>query len=487
MRQQILPQKIREFSLVIGENALELAVNLFAMVLVERAQGQEGLGVYSYLLSLFFVVGYLSELGVPRYVEREMPLNEKRQDEIIKDAVQATIVLGLVCVILSLMTGALDAAHMRTKGMAAAFLIIGISIPFRNLNRLRISILHGQGRHDEVAKLETKKRLAFLVSIFALLTFRVGTPFLVLSFLATELVTLVLAARKVTLPPARNARRDLHRLRNTLRESGKYLLTDDAFDVVLYVDFLVLGLFVSSWDLGVYAEASILARFFLIIPMSIRPIFRHKYCVLAAKKNSVEAGKMVRRTTAILFYVHSVMALYTLLYYTQILQAFFHTRGEAFVSYRIFTVIIPGLLFYSSVTASDAIYEAQGRIKALRTMVLVITAANLVLNLYLVPFARVFGAATATTISMLLYFVMFGMHVPQMFRLKKMSFFLAGGGVYLTYVLVQSIQVGWLLTVFALPIVLFLIFFFIGFFDLEQTSQAMLTNGHLRPNRLREV
>ena len=479
-------KRVREFSLTIGENTLELIANLFAMVLVERAHGQEGLGVYSYLLSLFIIAGYLSEFGVPRYVEREIPLNRKKQSEVLGSALQATLILGMLCVGLSLLIAAYYAAHTRIEEKMAAYLIIGISIPFRNLNRLKMAILHGHGKHDEVAKLEAKKRIVFLAAIFVLLMIRVRPSFLVLSFLTTELLMLLMAAKKIALPPMRQAWKDLNRFFATLKEGQRFLFTDDAFDIVLYADFLVLGLYVTSWDLGVYAEASILARFFLIIPMSIRPIFRNKYCVLAEQGAPAHASRMLQRTTAILFYVHSIMALYILLYFAEILQTFFHTRGEAMISYRIFTVIVPGLLFYAPVTASDAIYEAEGRVDSLRSIIFSIAVVNLVLNFYLIPFAGFFGAATATMISMLLYFFVFGIRLRRVYRPAKTSYLLAGGGVYLTYVLMRWLEAGWAVTLWLVPVVLFLLLCFMGFFKFEQNTLATMAKRHVKQDLLGE-
>ncbi|MDY6952747.1 MAG: oligosaccharide flippase family protein, partial [Thermodesulfobacteriota bacterium] len=247
MKRQMALQRVREFSLVIGENTLELIAYLLAMVLVERALGQEGLGVYSYLLSLFMIGGYVTEFGIPRYVEQEIPSNKAREDAIVKEAFQATIMLGLLCVGLSFLTGAYDAAHTRVQEKAGAYLIIGTSIPFRNVNRLKMAILHGHGRHDDVAKVETYKRLAFLGAIFVLLLFQLPASYLVLSFLIAELFALVLAAKKAPMPPMRDVWGKRHLFRQTLKKAQRFLFTDDAFDMILYVDFLVLGLYVTSW------------------------------------------------------------------------------------------------------------------------------------------------------------------------------------------------------------------------------------------------
>ena len=270
----------REYSFTIGEGALELVVNLFAMILVERKYAQQGLGIYSYLLALFLIGGHVVEFGLCRYVERETALHQRarsKQIEILSNAHQAIFLLGLFFAVFCFLSAAYDAAHTRVQENLAAYLIVGLAVPLRNLTRLRLAVLHGHGQHEIVARFKTKKRFIFIGTIFLLSTIRVAPSFLVLAFLITEFSLLVLTARKSPLPPIRNTFRDLNRLRSTLREGYRLLFTEDFFDIILYVDLLILGFFVQAWDLGVYAEATVLARFFLLVPMSIRPIFRRKY------------------------------------------------------------------------------------------------------------------------------------------------------------------------------------------------------------------
>jgi O-antigen/teichoic acid export membrane protein len=470
---QFVTRQIRELTLTIGEGALELIINLLAMILVERTYGQEGLGVYSYLLSLFIIGGYLSEFGVPRYVERETALHyndRERQAEIFTNAFQAILLLGLLFAGFCFLSAAYDTAHTRVQEKMAAYIFIGLAIPLRNLNRLKLAALHGHGKHEEVAKLETKKRLIFLGAIFLLLTIHVSPSYLMLSFLATELSLMAMAARKMALPSISTAWSGRNRLRPTLKEGYRVLFTDEAFDIVLYIDLLILGFYVPSWDLGVYAEASILARFFLLVPMSIRPIFRRKYCMLVANNEHEQAARMVHRTTTTIFYLHSLLVLYVLLYFPEILHTFFHTHGEELLSYRIFTVFVPGLLFSASVTASEPIYEAKGHVDSLRKIVLSVSIINVALNFYLVPFAGFFGAATATMISMLFYFFLFARNLPKRYIVSKTSYLLAGGVVYLTYVFMKELNAGPAITVWLVPVMLFLLFLFVDFFSFEDKS-----------------
>ena len=137
---------------------------------------------------------------------------------------------------------------------------------------------------------------------------------------------------------------------------------------MLYLDFLILGLFVSSWDLGVYAEASILARFLLLIPVSIKPIFRRRYNLVVTRQGFQQASHLFHKTTSVMFFLQSLFALYILLYFPDILNLFFHVRGEGLLSFRIFSAIVPGLVFFAAVTSQEPVYEAGNQVSSLKKL-----------------------------------------------------------------------------------------------------------------------
>ena len=468
-------KKLRDYCLTVGEGTVELTINLVVMVLVERFYDQQGLGVYAYLLSLLFIISYISEFGIPRFIEHEIAKTNRSPDdqfEILFKARQTSLGLSLLVAALLFITAGYDAAHTRIGERAAAYLIIGAILPLRNLNALKLSVLQGNGQHDVVARLKTIQRLIFLGAIWLLLVVHVAPSYLFLAFLVAEAYLAIAAIVKLKLPGIWRTWTGFGATRSTLSQGYQYLFSDDALDIVLYVDFLILGFFVSSWDLGVYAEASILARFFLLVPISIKPIFRRRYTRMTAQGEYQRAAMAFHRTTKIMFYLQSLLALYLLLHFPEILHTFYHTRGEELVSFKIFTVLVPGLIYFAAVTSQEAIYEAGEQVAVLKKLAVIIAITNIVLNLYLVPFAGGFGAAAATLISMLAYFLIFDLYLDKDHKIKKIPYLLAGAGVYLIYRLMRMLSLGLLLDLCLSPVILFVLFYFMGFFHIEQDRQS---------------
>jgi len=142
--------KAKEALFSVGENVLELIVALVAMIMTERALGQSGLGVFSYLMSLFFIAGYFSDFGVSRLAEQETARhdgNPEVQARSLALAHQASYCLGLACALGFWFSAGFDADLTRVDERSAGYVIIGATLLIRNLNRLRLAALQGEGRH----------------------------------------------------------------------------------------------------------------------------------------------------------------------------------------------------------------------------------------------------------------------------------------------------------------------------------------------------
>jgi hypothetical protein len=94
-----LLDKAKAYLPSIGESVIDLLVSLMVMIFIARIYGQRGLGIFSYLLSLLLVTGYLSELGIPKYVERETAVHHghaSQQFMIYADARKSIVITGII-------------------------------------------------------------------------------------------------------------------------------------------------------------------------------------------------------------------------------------------------------------------------------------------------------------------------------------------------------------------------------------------------------
>lgn len=473
-----LPQRLGHLAgkaylavVAVGEEAVELFIALWILIMVERAYGQPGVGIYAYLMALLYVARYIADFGVSRHMEHEIAVigqeDEHKLRHLIASGYQAIVITGGIAAVLLVATAGFDSAHTRIEERLPAYLIVGFILPVANLNHCKLSILQGMGRHTRVARLGVVRFVLILISMLVLTRFKVPPSYLPLAVLLSELAMAVLIRRHVRLGGFKVLFQHPDRLVATLRKGQAYLFSDNGLDVLLNLDLFVLGLFVSAWELGVYAEAAVIVRFFLIIPVGMKPILRRRYNMMAAGHEIAALHARVRRITAILFSLHALLAVTILLTFPWVLNFFFETHGEEMLSFKIFAVFMPGLLFYGAFSAQEPLYEAIGEIAHLRGLTLIASGVNLVLTFYLVPFAGYYGAAAATMITMLLYFVLFGRGLPSFPGFDKPTYIVAGLAVYLVFTLFDGWALGGARGCWLAPLLLAVLFYLIGLFGVH--------------------
>jgi O-antigen/teichoic acid export membrane protein len=277
-----------------------------------------------------------------------------------------------------------------------------------------------------------------LAAVIVLSGLKIPPSYLLAAVLLADAAMIRFLRPHMAAPSLKTAFNGFRDVRDTLKRGGAYLFCGDGLSLLLNIDLFVLGLFVSSWDLGVYAEAAVLIRCFLIVPAAVKPIFRQRYTTMVARGRLDDLAGMIRRRTVFLFSLHAVLGLWVLMYFPVVLDLFFEVHGETRMSYRVFAITLPGLLFFSALCAQEPLLEAIGQAERLKQLTIRIAGINLLLTFFLVTAAGISGAAAATMLTMLLYFGWFGRRLPGMFRIRKIEYVVAGLSVYLVYMLLKQ-------------------------------------------------
>ena len=452
--------------LSVGEEAFELVVALLVMIMVEQTYGQRGLGVYAYLTACLFVARYVANFGVARFVEHETAVCEQpaRQQEVVHRGYQAVMIGSLTVGLLLTLTAGFDTVHTHVEERALAYLIIALNLPAANLNHLKFSILQGLGQHGRVARLRMVRYGLVLAGMFVFTRLGVRPSYLVGAFLLADVCMARVIGRHVKLPKGWNFLNNPRSVKDTLKQGYAFLFTDNGLDVLLNMDLFVLGLFVSAWDLGIYAEAAVIVRFFLVVPAGIKPILRRQYTLLASHHEATPLVDLFRRRTVLLFSLHAILALLVLLYFPAVLNLLFETRGEELRSFKLFAEFVPGLIYYGAFSAQETLYEASGRMQGLKRVTVLVAGANFLLTFYLVPFAGLTGAAAATMLTMLLHFGLFGMDLKVRYHMDKLTYVVARSEVYLIYMLLKWLAWGSAINFWLGPLGLMLLFYLSGLF-----------------------
>jgi O-antigen/teichoic acid export membrane protein len=458
--------RAKSYIMSVGESAVDIFVSILLLVLVGRAYGPGGLGVYSFLLSVYVIVSFLAEPGVNKYVEREIAFgNRGDADSLLIDTRRVVFLSGLAGSMGTLLLGRwLIGVSSVALNAWPGFCVLAAAVPLNLYSGFKTSILHGRGDHVIASRAGFVKRLVQLFSVYFLSGMGLRPDLLVVAFVFSETAFIGIAKRKLRMPALKGTIKGLGNAGAVLSESLKFYFTHEGLKVLFFLDFFILGIFVSSAQEGSYAEASVLARLFLIIPLGAAPLYRVRVYSLAGigrEKIYLDSTK----TAARFFTFHSVVALAFLLYFPHIIRAVFKIQGDIPVFFRIFSLLLPGLLLFSSTIVLEPLFNVSGREAGLSSIALWVFLINAFLNFYLIPYAGVFGAAVATSLSLIIYFLLFAHGVGEKGLIPYKIYLISGAMVYVAYHVLQVVRIPALLVLAIIAVVLPAMFGMVGLYD----------------------
>jgi len=446
---------LRVSALLVGDRGLDLLTGMAALILVERRFGEAAFGTYSFLLAVYVLGSTLAGAGSARAIEIRLPQIPQQTPQLIaagrRLAWRQALAVGLMLLLLLAVDGdRLTAVNERT----IAYPLLALAIAINGFNRLRLAVLHGLGSHGVAVRLQLGKRAGFLLLLILLLALGLPPSLLVAAFLGSELLQALAGHRAFALPAGLTDAT----LRAELRRSGwQHLLSGEALGLLFFIDLFLLGLFVPSPQVGVYAEAALFGRLFMLLPVALQPLLRERCGQLRAAGSDLQLLREQRRLTRLAFLFHAMLALALTLSFPRLLEMVFGLRNGFTLPFNLLILMLPGLLLAAPLAPVEALSEAAGLGDRLQQLTLKSLLLNLGLNLYLIPFVGPFGAAAATSLALLFHFLRCGLWLPAPLQPPRATLLLAAGSVYLGYVLLHHGLPDGLTAVWAAPpLILFL-------------------------------
>jgi O-antigen/teichoic acid export membrane protein len=163
------------------------------------------------------------------------------------------------------------------------------------------------------------------------------------------------------------------------------------------IDIIMLGIFVADRDVGIYSFAALFIEGLFQIPVIVRTIANPVLVRLLIAGDKLDIGRFSRKTALLSLGVFSAAAVAVLVIFPE-LAPFFPDQlvGR---SYPVLMVLMAGLWVYSAFIPFDHALLQAGQPGRQSLLMTANVAANAALNLALIPFFGIFGAAVATALS----------------------------------------------------------------------------------------
>ncbi len=181
-----------------------------------------------------------------------------------------------------------------------------------------------------------------------------------------------------------------------LKTSAPLALQDGASLMVSYSDILVLSFFVSPTEIGIYFAATRIAQIVGFVRFAASAGTANVFSKLSAQGKTDELKSLSRATIRISFWL-SVIACICLAIAGPLLLKLF---GAGFVAgYPVLLVLMAGLLVQAAFSSAEDLLNMTGHQGMTASSYFGALVVNLVLNLALIPYFGLIGAAIATSLS----------------------------------------------------------------------------------------
>lgn len=401
-----LGEVVKGAAMVMGIRIGGAAIALISQILLARWMGAFEYGIYAYVWVWVIILGILAPMGFGTSTLRFVPdyrVKEKwrRLAGILDASWQMVLIFGLAAMGLGLM--ALAILH----NVVAPYYIWPLAIALICVPAFALSdTLEGTARAFgwvNLAYLPTYIiRPVSVILIGGAIYFSMGKLTglaAVAGALCASLLTLagqrfVLSRRiKATVPEAK----PLRHTKRWILASLPLVLTEGLYLALLNCDIVLLGMFVSPAEVGIYFAATRIVNLVTFIYFAVAALAVPKFSELHAKGNRADLQDFVHNIIQWIFWPTLAAVIFILLLGKFALGFF----GADFASGSVLlAILVIGFLARASTGPIEYLLNMTGNQNATAAAYGAAAVLNIILNLILVPRFGLEGAAAATAISL---------------------------------------------------------------------------------------
>lgn len=184
--------------------------------------------------------------------------------------------------------------------------------------------------------------------------------------------------------------------KNIFSISLPMMLASSLFMIMNWTDILMLGVYVSEAEVGLYSVALKVALLTSIILIAVNSISAPKFAELWAKHDIKSFEKLAQQSSKIIFFF-SLPIVIIITTFSELFLSFFGTDfGEA----KWALIILVFGQFINSISGSVGnILQMTGHEKIYQNIIIISVLINILLNYLLIPIYGILGAAIATSFS----------------------------------------------------------------------------------------
>ena len=372
--------------------------------LIAWKSGIESLGVFNQIYAVYVILGQLAVFGINDSVQKNTAEhnNDINLVHLIgSSALYLSLLFGVSLSILLFLLSEIIASIIESNQVGLGLKIVAPAIALFAINKVMMGVLNGL-RKIRAFSIAQIIRLVVILTTCCFIIFD-GRPAyqLAIGFLMAEilLAPILLVITKTWKWPF-NENESLTWITNHLKFGVKALSGGFLSESYLRIDILMLAIFVGDKEIGVYSFAAMFIEGLFQLSVVIRTVANPILVQLVIQKNISLVINFVRKVAPLSMAIYLIVA--CAIWFCFPFLEIIYPNTLIVESREIILILSIGLLIYSAFIPVEYVFLQSGMPGKQSILFLINITFNLILNLALIPFLGIKGAAIATAISFVL-------------------------------------------------------------------------------------
>jgi O-antigen/teichoic acid export membrane protein len=391
-------------------NVVNKVLILITGILLVRILGKVQFGVYSYVLSLVFVLIIPSEYGISNLLIRETAKGiTKDKPESVSGiwqwSLRITLFISIILLLISIIASILFSDHFNKLQLQSFYWGLAL-IPLHSLVHIISAALRGMGYTILGQVPDLIVIPGAFVLVILVIYFKIPYPFSSVSTIAlrsiitfiTLLFCIILFIKKA--PPkikkATPQRDNMFWLKSVLPLG----LSSGLNMVRTRITIVFLGFYVTAGDISTFQVAISSAAIAGLVLQAINAIIAPQFASLYAKGEMKNLQKLVRYSSRLVLVFNFIATIIFIIWGKALLM--FAFGADLVEAYPTTLYLLAGELINSLLGSVVFLLNMTGHEKDVMRIILMSSIINIILTIVLTSFFGINGAAISTTVSLIL-------------------------------------------------------------------------------------
>lgn len=401
-----------------------ILLGYLVVFLISHFYGAKGLGIFTLtfaVVNIFVLVGKAGfDTSIVKFISENIDSKQISIKEIYLLIMKLSIPVNFILILIMIVFSPYIAHYIfNDKNLTPYFQVMSLVILPISLRSINANALRGLKKIKIYSLLQNVFiHLFFIIGILIVNIFTNTIEYLILSYVFSAWLVFIISSTSwyKNMKKYTTAGRTKNSIKNILKVSIPMLLTSSLMLVITWTDSIMLGIFCSEIEVGLYSIAMKIATSSLIILMAFSSILAPKIAQAYGNSDLTLLRSLIQKTNKLIIAI-SLPVIVILIIITPYLLSFF---GEEFkVAYSAFSILMVGMTWKVVFGVSEYILQMTNKQRDVAKYSVIGIIINIFLNIYLIPKFGINGAAMASVISIICMQILFFKKVKNDFGISS--------------------------------------------------------------------